>query len=301
MITDRPTSGPPAADHVVHFYEHDAELVDAVLAHITDPDDVVAIVIATADHRRAIDRALAAAPGSAPARLVALDAGDTLSSIMVDSAIDPAACDRVIGGLLRDAAVTGGPVRVFGEMVALLWAAGDVIGAMALEARWNDLRREVPFGLLCGYPAAWIEGGDDDAARQHICCLHGGVTSPPLSFSGRYPAALDSPGRARRELAAALSAAGNAEGLVLDAALVIGELASNAVRHAASAFTLMVRAQPGTLRIAVADHHPPPAGHSPAAMAARPTHGLGIVNSVALRWGVEAAPGGKVVWAELAA
>lgn len=36
-----------------------------------------------------------------------------------------------------------GSVRVFGEMVSLLWDAGDVIAAIELETLCNELRREV--------------------------------------------------------------------------------------------------------------------------------------------------------------
>jgi hypothetical protein len=47
-------------------------------------------------------------------------------------------------------------VRVFGEMVALLWADGDRNGALVLEELWNDLTRRMSFPLLCAYPARFF-------------------------------------------------------------------------------------------------------------------------------------------------
>jgi MEDS: MEthanogen/methylotroph, DcmR Sensory domain len=43
-------------------------------------------------------------------------------------------------------------VRVFGEMVALLWNEGNARGAVRLEDLWNNLAKKIPFTLLCAYP-----------------------------------------------------------------------------------------------------------------------------------------------------
>jgi hypothetical protein len=44
-----------------------------------------------------------------------------------------------IGALIERTAAGGRRVRVFNEMVALLWDAGDVASTLALEDLWNDL------------------------------------------------------------------------------------------------------------------------------------------------------------------
>jgi hypothetical protein len=43
-------------------------------------------------------------------------------------------------------------VRVFGEMVSLLWDAGLIDAAVELEVLWNELGVQYPFSLLCAYP-----------------------------------------------------------------------------------------------------------------------------------------------------
>jgi hypothetical protein len=91
-----------------------------------------------------------------------------------------------------------------------------------------------------------------------------------------------------------------------DVALVVTELAANAVRHARSGFTVILSFCRNVLRIAVRDASPRPAdgpdgpdGPGPALTPA-PLHGLGAVDAMAIRWGVESLGSlGKTVWVEL--
>ena len=107
------------------------------------------------------------------------------------------------------------------------------------------------------------------------------------------------PGRARRLVVAALEQCGHDEILVADAALVLSELASNAVLHAGSPFSVSVRATGSTLRIAVSDSAPLRASSHDGGLIPRPAHGLSLVQALCCCWGVEGTAGGKVVWAEL--
>jgi hypothetical protein len=84
--------------------------------------------------------------------------------------------------------------------------------------------------------------------------------------------------------------------LASDAAIVIAELAANAIVHARSAFTVTVSHLGDAVRIAVRDSRPLAAGER---LITRPGHGLDVVAQVAARWAVEPLPDGKVVWAEL--
>lgn len=90
-------------------------------------------------------------------------------------------------------------------------------------------------------------------------------------------------------------------GTVEDAAqLVVSELVTNAITHAASACQLRLSRSATTVRIEVADAGagtPDPRPDDPAAEHGR---GMHIVAVLAVAWGTEALPaGGKVVWAEL--
>ena len=62
-------------------------------------------------------------------------------------------------------------------MVALLWAEGNVTGALALEATWNQLAGDLDFDLLCAYPATVLDGGRLDVVGR-LCALHTDVVAP---------------------------------------------------------------------------------------------------------------------------
>jgi anti-sigma regulatory factor (Ser/Thr protein kinase) len=82
--------------------------------------------------------------------------------------------------------------------------------------------------------------------------------------------------------------------------IVTSELASNAVRHAQTPFTVAVDVNPGTIRIEVEDG----AGAQKIAtdLASENTgRGLRIVENVATAWGVEHRGKKKAVWIELRA
>jgi hypothetical protein len=140
-----------------------------------------------------------------------------------------------------------------------------------------------------------IEAGTGrDAKRSHDRELDLAVEAAEL------PPERESPGRARRLVVDALRERGCGEALVNDAALVVTELASNAVLHVHSSFSISVQRRDAILRVAVGDRTPPDATTPNGGLIQRPTHGLGLVDAVSTRWGVEPTPDGKVVWAELA-
>ncbi len=129
------------------------------------------------------------------------------------------------------------------------------------------------------------------------------VSSTSLSreMTGEFSASQDAPGRARRFAVAALRRWGLDDTLVSEAALVLSELANNAVLHAGSPFSIAISSQDSTLRIAVADTCPCPPVDSSGSLVARFGHGLGVIDALARDWGVDDVRDGKVVWAELGA
>lgn len=86
-----------------------------------------------------------------------------------------------------------------------------------------------------------------------------------------------------------------------DAALLVTELASNAVRHGRGALEVLVEVRPDVVRVAVHDEAPqPPPVPSPAPGDAEGGRGLWLVDLIAARWGTELMPpDGKSVWFEL--
>jgi anti-sigma regulatory factor (Ser/Thr protein kinase) len=110
-----------------------------------------------------------------------------------------------------------------------------------------------------------------------------------------------SPGHARRLVLSALAEWGCSPSLMQDAAVVVSELATNAVLHAGSSFSLSVTLEHSLLRIAVHDARPLSITVRDGGLSPQPTHGLGLVEALSLRWGAEGTAQGKAVWAELCA
>ena len=311
MAVETQQIGLGADDHVVTFYDRDDDLCRTVGAFLAGAIKLGggAIAIATEAHRRLIEAELRTsgidvtdALGSGT--LALCDAAATMASFMPDGRIDGDGFERVIGSVLRNAAKTGGPVRAYGEMVALLWDRGDVPAAIELEERWNALARDHEFCLLCGYRASSVLGHGHADGLDRVCRLHSAVLSPPTrdtrEVSGHFAAHADAPKAARRLVADALRRWGHPDTLLADAQLVLSELASNAVLHASSGFSVAVRSTDGGVRLSVRDSSPaaPAVRDAPSEASGR---GLRIVSTVASSWGVEPAPDGKVVWAELRA
>jgi anti-sigma regulatory factor (Ser/Thr protein kinase) len=118
------------------------------------------------------------------------------------------------------------------------------------------------------------------------------------------PYTASSVGVARRRLIGDLAVAGIYEGAACDAALVLSELISNALRHASPlpGFTLRAswRLLDGSVEVTVSDGgaETVPTVHQPSGWAIG-GRGLGIVDRLSLRWGVSGEEGKTTVWAQL--
>jgi anti-sigma regulatory factor (Ser/Thr protein kinase) len=108
-----------------------------------------------------------------------------------------------------------------------------------------------------------------------------------------FPAEVTSVAAARRFVSAELADVGTRLETVV---LLVSELATNAVRHATSAFELSIDRTDGRVRVEVADEGagtPTPQAHDIDAPSGR---GLQIVEALADEWGITERPPGKVVW-----
>lgn len=186
-------------DHLVQLYGDDTSFLDSLEGFVTGGllRGECVIVIATAEHRRALDSRLSKRTDidliSARSRneLIEEDAEKTLARFMVErqgqSWPDDQRFAHVISGLLERArtsasdSASGTPrkVRAFGEMVAVLWAQGNTGATVRLEHLWNHARRSSPggeFSLFCAYPRIGFTQGTDASLRD-ICASHTKVVS----------------------------------------------------------------------------------------------------------------------------
>jgi hypothetical protein len=116
------------------------------------------LVIANAEHRGTLTRHLKQEPSYSRAvlegRLVFLDAETTLARFMVNGSPDADLFQHVLGEALRGVQERGGHTgaRAYGEMVAVLWKAGEYSAAVRLEELWNELLGSNQVSLFCAYP-----------------------------------------------------------------------------------------------------------------------------------------------------
>lgn len=299
-----------SGQHAAYFYDDERGLAAAVAGYLGAAlaDGGAAVAIATAAHCSAFASdmrhlGLDVTAAERAGRLVLLDAAATLDQFMVDGAPERGRFLNVVAARIAALACLHRPVRAYGEMVGLLWDDGDVESVIALEQLWNDLQADATFSLLCGYPASALSGGSADLIVP-VCDTHSDVLSCLPAPAGpqastAFARAVQSPRRARDFVAAALQTWGAGHELYDDAALVVSELAVNAIRHAESGFTVSLDRIDDRVRITVGDADPTPPVRRSADLRAMSGRGLALVDAVAAAWGSSPAEGGKLVWAEV--
>ena len=156
----------PSADrlqahhHAVQFYGSDESLFTTVASFLAEGfvSGQPAIIVATRKHSAAILKHLAARlidcdRAIRTGDLVMLDAAGTLDLFMVGDWPDPQLFEKNVGRLIEQA-INGRQrvvLRVYGEMVDVLWKQGRSEAAIKLEILWNTLAEKYHFALLCGY------------------------------------------------------------------------------------------------------------------------------------------------------
>ena len=97
-----------------------------------------------------------------------LDAEFLLSSF----GIDAEAFEKFVSDPLRIMKLKYDKIRIFGEMVDVLWQKGAYDEAIQLENRWNDLFKKIEFSLLCTYSFSHLDPSTYDEALERICRCH---------------------------------------------------------------------------------------------------------------------------------
>lgn len=168
--------------HGVAFYDTERFLVETTSDFISEAlrDGDGAIVIATASHRRAIDAVLRAAGLDVEAvvadgRYLTVDAPRLLRRIMVGGTPDVGRFAETVGAMIERVGAGGREVRLFSEMVALLWDVGDLASAVTLEDLYNDLTTVLDFVLLCAHPMLAFQDPAGADAFERICAQHATV------------------------------------------------------------------------------------------------------------------------------
>jgi hypothetical protein len=156
----------PGHGHTVCFYDRDDELVERLTRYVTDGAALGQRTIVIAEHHHIKGLRMRLAAWDLVHVLEPHDATWALSRFMTADGPDEgrfrALLDRVL-----PADRSG--VRLYGEMVAVLWRHDRVDEALALEDLWNRYLHEKPVPLLCAYPSKQVQGHPAAAA---VCGAH---------------------------------------------------------------------------------------------------------------------------------
>lgn len=164
--------------HPVQIYEQDHKFLRALEEFVSVglQSAEAVVVVATENHRTALEKQLTKrginlSDARAQDQYIDLDAGAMLSKFMVQGWPDATLFKEMITDLMERVCINSRPVRVFGEMVALLWAEGNNAATIRLERLWHTLCMNQGFSLYCAYPKNGFTQ-DADVSIREICALH---------------------------------------------------------------------------------------------------------------------------------
>jgi hypothetical protein len=188
-----PRSATVPAVHSVQFYDRHEALIERLRSIVVSGLDLgnSVLIVATAEHRRQLSHALERFKfemrhAEKEGRFSIVDAEELLATFMVNDRPESDQFLYSVGNLLSEFDADRG-LTVFGEMAAVLWDAGNKLGALELEALWNDLLNRRVFHLHCAYPRWQISNGDETGFAA-ICDHHSHVIGRSLGMRHRVKA-----------------------------------------------------------------------------------------------------------------
>lgn len=174
-----------SSQHIVHFFDTDElSLLHHLGRFVAEGLEAGEPVVVLTDRRRRerllldLDT-LGTEPdiGKEDGRLVMLDSEQVLSRIEHAGRVDAERFHAVVGRTMREVISRSRSrrVRVYGDLVGLLWQQGRQAAAVELERNWNALQAQLPFDLFCGYPIDLL--GDDfhPSKIDPLICQHSRV------------------------------------------------------------------------------------------------------------------------------
>jgi hypothetical protein len=168
----------PRNQHAVRFYESDRSLAMIVADFLNGgfDDGEPGIIVATPTQRAAVLRELSTRSVDVvelqrSETLIMLDAHDTLTTFMIDGKPDEARFMSAMSEVIERACKgrSDCTVRIFGQMVDVLWQQDEHEAAIRLEMLWNQLAQTKSYSLLCGYAMGQFY---KDAKLDELCAQH---------------------------------------------------------------------------------------------------------------------------------
>jgi len=165
-----------ACDHCVQIYENDDIFFSALEAYVSAGlrQGEAVILIATGAHLKLLEERLAHDNVDIPAAMardqyIALDAEAAIKNFMDDDWPDEERFYAFVSALLGRVRPRYPKVRAFGEMVALMWAKGQIRATIQLEHMWARLCKSEQFSLFCAYPrSGFVQNAQESIMDVHL-------------------------------------------------------------------------------------------------------------------------------------
>jgi hypothetical protein len=135
------------------------------------------VLVVTREHHDLIRQRLLFLPehvskAEGSGQLTVMDAEQLLSMFMLRDMPNAELFQSYVGGLLDSKLALFPVLRVYGEMVQVLWSAGKGRATVALEQLWNKLVLSRGVTLLCGYSIARFARHQQSDDFRAICEEH---------------------------------------------------------------------------------------------------------------------------------
>ncbi len=186
---------PAERDHLVHLYQDECLLVEAVAEFIGTGLSLgeAGLVIARPSRRNALECALRARRLYPNRALRLMDARQALESVMHGGVPSWRGFEATCAAALGELRLQYPGVRAYGEMVDILWQEHHYGAALELEEYWNELSRLRPFALLCAYGIDPLDAAAYGGAFRRVCDAHTHLL-PACDWAG-FNAAVDDAAR----------------------------------------------------------------------------------------------------------
>jgi len=165
-------------EHIIQVYENDDIFLDT-LANFAGSGikaGECVIVVATQNHLQSLYFRIARYVLNlremiAAEQYIPLEAEKVLDQFMINEWPDEKLFRQTISGIIERGSCKGRRIRVFGEMVALLWGKGNTGATVQLEHLWSRFCEENKLTLFCAYPKVGFTN-DINNGMQTLCACH---------------------------------------------------------------------------------------------------------------------------------
>ncbi len=172
-------------DHMVLLYKNSETLINKITEYILNgfAKGEPAILVLKSTHKLLLEQQLKLNGYdlnvlNSTKRLFIFDADETMQKILVNGKPDTENFKELISSLFSQFQSRPDNIRVYGEMVAVLWSQGHKRAALELEKLWNDFGNDFKFDLFCAYSHTDLDDTDFVTVLGDIDRCHSRVVTP---------------------------------------------------------------------------------------------------------------------------